>query len=161
MPTLTMLTRAPNICVTTWESPDGTERQVDVPTPITNRQIQDLFHGIHPRPASVPNDWRFVSSSVHGIFTNGRGVIGPNEMGDLSGYAADYTRAPERLVAVIQEAGDLPVTVTIPPERLVRDGSNRVSTTEDVEASPTTRTRAETIPTYRIVDNVATKVSER
>lgn len=158
MPNLTRLERAQDICWSTWRSPDGRSVSDDVPTPITPRQIDAWLNGADPpKPASIPATWVHKESRLERMFTNGQQAIGENEIGDISAYVAGGVKAPENYVAVIKELGDDPVTVII--GEVVKGPTGSVSTTRDTEAS--TPTRSGKVPTYRIVNDVAVKVSER
>lgn len=127
-------------------------------TPITPKQIEAWLGGADPpKPASIPATWVHKESRLERMFTNGQQAIGENEIGDISAYVAGGVKAPENYVAVIKEPDDDPVTVIV--GEVVRGPTGSVSTTRDAEAS--TSTRNGKTPTYRIVDDVAVKVSER
>lgn len=157
MPTLTRLERAQDLCWSQWQSPAGRNVSAFILTPITAKQIEAWLGGADPpRPAEIPATWVHKESRLERMFTNGRQAIGPNEIGDVGAYVGT-AKAPARYVAVIVETDADPVTVII--ESAVTDELGRVSTTRDAEASAPARDGK--IPIYRIVDDVATKVSER
>lgn len=160
MPTLTQLTRDTDICWTSWQSPDGRSVSDELLTPITPRQIEAWLGGADPpRPASIPATWIHKESRLERIFTNGRQTIEPNEIGDVGGYDENGARAPAHYVAMIQESGDNVVEVRLDPGDAITDANGRVTTKRDIEAVGTTKGGA--VPTYRIVNGVATKVRER
>ena len=160
MPTLTQLTRDTDICWSTWRSPDGRSASNAILTPITPRQIEAWLGGADPpRPASVPATWLHKESRLERMFTNGRQTIEPNEIGDVGGYDENGARAPAHYVAMIQELGDNVVEVRLDPGDATTDVNGRVTTTREIEAVGTTKSG--TVPTYRIVEGVATKVRER
>ena len=160
MPILTQLTRDVDICWSRWQSPDGLRVSSDILTPITPKQIAAWLGGADPpRPTSVPITWLHKESRLERMFTNGRQTIEPNEIGDVGGYDARGERAEARYVAMVQEPGDNVVEVRLDPGEATTDVNGRVTTTRDIEAVGTTK--GGTVPTYRIVDGVATKVRER
>lgn len=161
MPTLTQLTRATDICWTSWKSPDGKEVSPLLLTPVTQEDINAyLIEGVTPpKPEEVPADWVHVECVLQGVYTNGKSELGPNEIGDRSCYLARGVRPQEKYVAYIQEPGEDPVTVIIPPNDVTRDSEGRIYTNSDVGASAATRNGK--VPIYRIIGDVATKVGER
>lgn len=160
MPVLTKLIRDIDICISVWQSPAGRNVSAELPTPITPKQIETWLQGSDPpKPEGVPETWVHQYSRLERIYTNGKQVIGDNEIGDTSGYAAGGVRAEPRYRAVIVEPGDVPVIVDIPARDTTKGQGETISTTKDGESIVPNKDGK--IPTYRIVDNVATKVSER
>lgn len=161
MPNLTRLERAQDICWTKWKSPDGKEVSPLLLTPVTQDDINALLRKgmTPPRPPEVPLDWVHVECVLQGMYMNGKSELGPNEIGDRSCYLAAGVRAQEKYVVIIQEPNDDPVVVVIPPNDVTRDEDGSISTTRDAESA--NKARGGKVPTYRIVNDVATKVGER
>lgn len=160
MPELTRLERAPDICWSQWRSPDGNETSPFLLTPITPERITEWLNGADPpRPAEVPNDWVHKESRLERIFTNGNQAIGDNEIGDIGCYDATGARASTTLRAVIVEPGDKPVILDLRADEIIVTKDGAIETKAPKETLGANNVGK--IPTYRIVDGVAEKVSER
>lgn len=157
MPSLTRLMRDQDLCWSTWRHPTNPTQVIEGESTMTARAIQTvLAGGLPPRPAGVPSDWVFVSARLERQFVGGQQAIGPNEIGDVSGWNGTE-KAPPLLRGVIQEIGDDPVEIELREGQYTEDQTGRISAT--VESTTTNRTG--NLVRYAITNGVAVKMSER
>lgn len=129
-------------------------------TPITPEQITEWLNGADPpRPTEVPSDWMYQEGRLERMYTNGSQTIGDNEIGDIGGYDSKGARVSSSMRAVIVEPGDKAVVIDLNTKEMIVNKDGSISTKNPKETLNTNNQAK--IHTYRIVDGVAEKMSER
>ena len=157
MPTLTFVTRGTDACRSTWRHPTMPDTTATDTMLCTPAQVQAILRGeTPPRPGSIDPTWLFVSADLICTFSNGQFTLNANEIGDVSGYLADGSRAPMQLRGVIAEVGQ-PVRHVRLAEGEYTIAGDQVTTLKETPAFDPADPRT-SVP-YRIIGNTATKVT--
>lgn len=162
MPVLTHLERDQPLIVGVFRNPnDGQEMEVTMLITLTRFWEIALGSDIPEAPLVVPAGWVYVGMSLRERFVGKTGLrLDDNEIGDMACWSSKPgVRAAEKFMAKVVEPGDTPVMIEVAGADYTRDIEGKITTTQPVESSSVNK--AGRIPSYQIVDGVATKVGER